>query len=50
MIKENDKVVEVDGEFEDNTGKDAEMTKKVTPKHKPPPFLSSMISEKDCGW
>ena len=31
VTKYNDKVVEVDGEVEDNTGKDAEVPKKVTP-------------------
>ena len=31
MIKDNDKVGEVSGEVEDNTGKDTEVPKKVTP-------------------
>ena len=48
MIKDNDKVVEVSGEVEDNTGKDAEVPKKVTLIPRPP--LSSEISEKDRGW
>ena len=39
MTKDTDKVVEVNGEVEDNTGKDAEVPKKVTPMPKPqPPF------------
>ena len=39
--KDNDKVVEVSGEVEDNTGKDAEVTKKVTPTPRPPHFLKN---------
>ena len=50
VIKDNDKVVEVSGEVEDNTGKDAEVPKKVTTIPTPPPPLSSKISEKDRGW
>ena len=37
VIKDNDKVVEGSGEVEDNTGKDAEVPKKVTPMPRPPP-------------
>ena len=37
VIKDNDKVVEVSGEVEDNTGKDVEMPKRVTPMPRPPP-------------
>ena len=37
VTKDNDKVVEVNGEVEDNTGKDAEVPKKVTPMTRPPP-------------
>ena len=48
VIKDNDKVVEVSGEVEDNTRKDVEVVKKVTPFLDPP--LSSNISEKDRGW
>ena len=48
VIKDNDKVVEVSGEVEDNTGKDAEVPKKVTPMPRPPP-ISSKISEKERG-
>ena len=47
LIKDNDKVVEVSGEVEDNTRKDVEVVKKVTPFLDPP--LSSKISEKDRG-
>ena len=54
VTKDNDKVVEVSGEVEDNTGKDAEVPKKVTPKKVTPatipPPISSKISEKDQGW
>lgn len=41
VIKHNDKVVEVSGEVEDNTGKDVEVPTKVTPMPRapPPPFL-----------
>ena len=39
VIKYNNKVVEVSGEVEDNTGKDAEMPTKVNPMPRPPPFL-----------
>ena len=46
-IKDNDNVVEVSGEVEYNSGKDAEVPKKVTSMPRPPPPLSSKISEKD---
>ena len=36
LIKDNDKVVEVSGEVEDNTGKYAEVPKKVTLMPRPP--------------
>ena len=49
LIKDNDKVVEVSGEVEDNTGKDAQVPTKVTPMPRPP-SLSSKINEKDRGW
>ena len=39
VIKDNDKVVEVSGEVEYNTGKYVEVTKKVTPTPRPPHFL-----------
>ena len=48
VTKDNDKVVDVSSEVEDNTGKDAEVPKKVTLMPRPP--LSSKISEKDRGW
>ena len=48
VIKDNDKVLEVSGEVEDNTGKDAEVPKKVTPMPRPP--ISSKTSEKDREW
>ena len=38
VIKVNDKVVEVGGEVEYNTGKEAEVPTKVTPMPRPPPF------------
>ena len=51
MTKDTDKVVDVDGELEDNTAKDAEVTKKVTLMPRPPsPPISSKISEKYRGW
>ena len=46
VIKDNDNVVDFSGEVEDNTEKDAEVPKKVTPMPRPP-ALSSKISEKD---
>ena len=49
VTKDNDKVVEVSGEVEDNTGKDAEVPKKVTYMPRPS-TISSKISEKDRGW
>ena len=49
LIKDNDKVVEVSGEVEYNTGKDVDVPKKVTPIPRPP-SISSKISEKDRGW
>ena len=41
-------MLDFSGEIEDNTGKDAEVPKKVTLMPRPP--LSSKISEKDQGW
>ena len=37
VTKDTDKVVDVDGELEDNTAKDVEVPKKVTPMSRPPP-------------
>ena len=48
--KDNNKVVEGSGEAEDSTGKDAEVPIKVIFMPRPPPPLSSDISEKDRGW
>ena len=39
VTKDNDKVVEVSGEVEDKTGKDAKVPKKVTPMPRPPPLF-----------
>ena len=39
VTKDNDKVVEVSGEVEDNTEKDAEVPTKVTTMPRPPPFV-----------
>ena len=39
VMKDNDKVVEVGGEVEDNTGKDAEVPTKIIPMPRPPTFL-----------
>ena len=49
VTKDTDKVVDVNGEVEDNTVKDAEVPKKVTLMHTPPPLFPQKISEKDRG-
>ena len=49
VIKDNDKVVEVSGEVEDNTGKYVEVLKKATPMPRPS-SISSKISQKEQGW
>ena len=41
VIKDNNKVVEVSGEVEDNTGKYVEVPKKVTSMPRPPPIPQS---------
>ena len=46
VIKDNDKVVEFNGEVEDNTGKDAEVPKKVTPMPRPPPPFPQRLVKK----
>ncbi|XP_069150417.1 uncharacterized protein [Solanum lycopersicum] len=46
VIKDNDKVVEVSGEAEDNTGKDVEMPKRVTPMPRPPPPFPQILVKK----
>ena len=50
MTKDTDKLVDVNGEVEDNTVKDAEVPKKVTLIPRPPPPISLKIIEKDRGW
>ena len=50
VTKDTDKVVEVNGEVEDNTGKDAEVPKKVTPMPRPPkPFLQKFVKKTKDG-
>ena len=39
VTKDTDKVVELNGEVEDNTGKDDEVPKKVTPMIRRPPLF-----------
>ena len=46
VTKDTDKVVDVDGELEDNTVKDAEVDKKVTPMPRHT-TISSKINERD---
>ena len=48
VTKDNDKVVEVNGEVENNTGKGDVVPTKVIPMPRTP--LSLEISEKDQGW
>ena len=48
-VSKDTEVVEVNGEVEYNTGKDAEEPKKVNPMTRPPPH-SSKIREKDPEW
>ena len=40
VTKDTDKVVELNGEVEDNSGNDVEVSKKVTPMPRPPPPFS----------
>ncbi|TMW88876.1 hypothetical protein EJD97_017961, partial [Solanum chilense] len=49
VTKDTDKVVEVNGEVEDNTGKDAEVPKKVTPRPRPPPFPQRLVKKTEDG-
>ena len=50
VIKDNDKVVEVSGEVEDNTGKDAEVSIKVIPMPTPPPpFPQRLVKKSEDG-
>ncbi|XP_069154484.1 uncharacterized protein [Solanum lycopersicum] len=46
VTKDTDKLVEVNGEIEDNTEKDAEVPKKVTPMPRPPPSLPQRLVKK----
>ena len=46
VTKYNDKVVEVDGEVEDNTRKDGEVPIKVIPMPRPPPPYSQRLVKK----
>ena len=43
VTKDTDKVVDVNGEVEDNTTKDAEVPKKVTPMPRPPPPFTQRL-------
>ena len=50
VTKDTDKVVEVNGEVENNTGNDAEMPKKVTPMSIPPPqFHQRLVKKTEDG-
>ena len=49
VIKTNDKVVEVSGESEDNTGKDVEVPTKVLPMPRPPPFPKKLVKKTENG-
>ena len=50
VIKDIDKVVEVNGEVEDNTGKDAEVPTKVIPMPRPPPpFPQRLVKKTNHG-
>ena len=50
MKKDSDKVVDADGEVEDNTVKDSEVPKKVTPMPRPPlPFLLRLLKKTEDG-
>ena len=49
VIKDTE-MVEVNGEVEDNTGKDAEMPKKVIPMPStPPPFSQRLVKKTEDG-
>ena len=49
VIKDNDKVVEVSGEVEDNTGKDAEVPTKETSMPRPPLFPQRLVKKTEDG-
>ncbi|XP_069152804.1 uncharacterized protein [Solanum lycopersicum] len=46
VTKDTDKVVELNGEVEDNTGKDDEVPRKVTPMPIPPPPFPQILVKK----
>ena len=50
VTKDTDKVVDVNGEVEDNTVKDVEVPKKVTPMPRtPPPFPQRLLKKTKDG-
>ena len=50
VTEDTDKVVDVDGELEDNTAKDAEVPKKVTPMPRTPhPFPQRLLKKTEDG-
>ena len=50
VTEDTDKVVDVDGEVEDNTIKDGEVPKKVTPMPRPPtPFPQRLLKKTEDG-
>ena len=50
VTKDTNKVVNVDAELEDNTAKDAEVPKKVTPTPRPsPPFPQRLLKKTEDG-
>ena len=50
VTKDNDKVVEVNGEVEDNSAEDAKVPKKVTPMSRPPPpFPQRLVKKTEDG-
>ena len=49
VTEDTDKVVDVFGELEDNTAKDAEVPKKVTPMPRPPPFPQRLLKKTEDG-
>ncbi|XP_069146031.1 uncharacterized protein [Solanum lycopersicum] len=50
VTKDTDNVEDINGEVEDNTVKDAEVPKKVTPMHRPPPpFPQRLLKKTENG-
>ena len=50
VTKDTDNVVDISGEVEDNTAKDAEVPKKVTPMPRPPPpFPQRLLKKTEDG-